>query len=142
MGSGRQQVDRLQGGSCSNNDNSNVVALTVAILGGGLCEESMRVRTGDGRRRTTKREGAVDDAGQAGGQGTTRQVGGADNARQAGGRQQEERTGAEDTTRGGSGSHATRPPLCAAWGGASWPPPGAAWGEQRNMVIIFYGENR
>ncbi len=54
MGSGRRQVGRLQGGSCSNNDGSNVVALGAARLGGGLRKESMRVRAGDGGRWTTR----------------------------------------------------------------------------------------
>jgi hypothetical protein len=74
---------------------------------------------------------------QAGG-GQHGKRGGADNARRASGGQQDERTGAEDTTQGGSGGRATRPPLCAAWGGPSRPPPGAAWGGQRDMVIILY----
>jgi hypothetical protein len=64
----------------------------------------------------------VYDAGQAGRQGTTWQEGGRGQTRQAGGGQQDKKTGVEDTTRGG----ATRPPLCAAWGGPFWPPPGAA----------------
>ncbi len=76
MGSGRWWVVRLRGGSCSNDNGSNVVALAAARLGDGLCKESIRVRAGDGGRRTTQREGAVDDAGQASGQGTTRQEGG------------------------------------------------------------------
>jgi hypothetical protein len=85
MGSGRQRVGRLQGGSCSNDNGGNVVALAAARLDGELCKESVRVRAGDGRRQTTRQEGVVDDAGQAGGRGTTRHEGGADTARLAGG---------------------------------------------------------
>ncbi len=53
MGSGRRWVGRLQGRSCSNDNGSDVVALAVARLGGGLHEESMQVHAGDGGRRTT-----------------------------------------------------------------------------------------
>jgi hypothetical protein len=53
MGSGRRWVGRLRGGSCSNDNGSNVVALAAARLGSGLREESMRVRAGDGGWRTT-----------------------------------------------------------------------------------------
>jgi hypothetical protein len=75
-GSSRRRVGRLQGGSCSNNNGSNVVALAAARLGGGLCKESMRVRAGDGGQRKTQQERAVDHAGQAGGRETTWQEGG------------------------------------------------------------------
>ncbi len=75
MGSSRWQVGRLQGESCSNNNGGNVVVLAAARLGGRLRGESMRVRAGDGRWRTTQQEGAVDDAGQAGRRETTRQEG-------------------------------------------------------------------
>ncbi len=117
MDSGRRQVGRLRGGSCSNNNGGNVVALAAARLDGGLCKESMRVRAGDGGRQTAQQEGAVDDAGQAGGRRTTRREGGGGNARRAGVGLQDERMGAEDTTRGGSGGCATWLPLCSAWGG-------------------------
>jgi hypothetical protein len=70
MGSGRWRVGRLQGGSCSNDNSSSVVALAVTRLGGGLREERLPVCAGDGGRWTTRQQGAVDDAGQAGGQGT------------------------------------------------------------------------
>jgi hypothetical protein len=71
MCSGRQWVGRLRGGSCSNNHGGNVVALAAARLGGALHKESMWVHAGDCRRQTTQQEGAVDDAGQAGGRGPT-----------------------------------------------------------------------
>jgi hypothetical protein len=60
------------------------------------------------------------------GRGQHSKKGGVDNARQAGGGGQDKRMRAEVTTRGGSGGRATRPPLYAACGGPSRPPPGAA----------------
>ncbi len=51
---GRQLVGRLQGGSCSNDDGGNVLALAAARLGDGLHEESMRVCARDGGWRTTQ----------------------------------------------------------------------------------------
>jgi hypothetical protein len=53
MGSIRWQVGRLGGGSCSNDDSSNVDVLTVARLGGELRKQSMQVRAGDGGWQTT-----------------------------------------------------------------------------------------
>ncbi len=52
MGSGRQQVGRLQGGSCSNNNGGDVVVLAAARLNGGLRSESMWMRAGDGGQQT------------------------------------------------------------------------------------------
>ena len=117
MGSGILRVGRLRGGSCSNNNGGNVVALAVARLGGGLREESMRVRAGDGGWWTTQQEGMWMMRGKQAGRGPHSKRGGADNARRAGGGRQDERTGAEATTQDSSGGLATRPPLCTAWGG-------------------------
>jgi hypothetical protein len=58
MGSGRQQVGRLQDGSCSNNNGSNIVVLAAARMGGGLRKESMQVHAGDGGRRTICQQSA------------------------------------------------------------------------------------
>jgi hypothetical protein len=124
MGSSRRWVGRLRGGSCSNDDGGNVVALAVARLDGGLQEESMRVRAGDGRWRTKQQEGAVDDGAGGGWRGKR---GGADNARRAGGGQQNKK----DRDGGHNMRWQWRPRYSAAalhcmGGGASQPPPGAA----------------
>jgi hypothetical protein len=98
MGSGRQWVGRLQGGSCSNDNGGDVVTLAAARLDGGLREESMRVHAGDGGRRTTQQEETGDNAGQVGRRGQHGERGHADNARRADDGRQDKRMGAEDTT--------------------------------------------